>query len=247
MPTIPAPGTARNAGGVSLDPIWGMGMNTFVTNSAGVPIPGGGGGGGGVGTPSAGVPSNISSVMNLINSLNRTAQQQSNAARIPNAQDLEAQSSLNIGHELRGELSPDVIRLLQQQGAERGVGRGIGGSPNEIAAYLRALGLTSLDQQKTGQANLSAALGRNPGAPLFDPTGLIMTPYQSAQLAAEQQRIKLAQDQLALEAWKAQQANQYAYDENKSKYGPKEYSYSYTQGPGAGSTASPTYAYRYYA
>lgn len=161
------------------------------------------GGTGGVSTPvsspavSAGVPSNLSSITNLINSLNLTAQQAANAARIPGATGLEEQSSLNIGSQLRGELPADVVRNLQQQAAERGVGGGFAGAPNETAAYLRALGLTTLDLQNMGQENLTRALGRNSAAPLFDPSTMVLNPYQAGMLTNQGRQLDLQAAEVA--------------------------------------------------
>lgn len=141
--------------------------------------------------PSSQIPG-IEQITQAINQLNLTAQQAANAARIPNATGLETQSSNLIGQELAGKVPADVIALLQQQGAERGAATGMDvSSPNANAAYLRALGLTSLQEQQAGQANLTAALGRNPGAPLTDPSRFVMTPYQAALLALEQERLRL--------------------------------------------------------
>lgn len=146
----------------------------------------------------------LTTLTNYINGLNRSGQAAANAARIPNAAGLETQSSANIGSELRGQLPADVLRLLQQQGAERGVATGTVGSPNNNAAYLQALGLTSLGLEQTGQQNLSSAVARNPAAPIFDPVSQLMTPYQSSELALQRQseadRMALEQQRLALEA-----------------------------------------------
>lgn len=135
----------------------------------------------------AGAPANLSDITALVNALNLAGQQQANAARIPGAAGLEATSSANIGSQLAGQLPPDVMALINQQGAERGIATGAPGSANANAATLRALGLTSLGQQQQGQQNLSAAYARNPAAPLFDPTSQIMTPAQAAQLNLEAQ------------------------------------------------------------
>jgi hypothetical protein len=133
----------------------------------------------------------LTRLTDYINNLNRTAQTRSNAARVPGSTGLETRSSANIGNELRGQVPPDVLRLLQQQGAERGVATGTAGSSNNDAAYLQALGLTSIGLQEQGQRDLSAADARNPGAPLFDPSTQVMTPYQSANLDLERQRLAL--------------------------------------------------------
>lgn len=132
---------------------------------------------------------NLTQLVNYINQLNRQGQAAALRARIPRAGALETQSSTNIASELRGQLPSDVIRLMQQQAAERGVNAGIVGSDNESAAYLRALGLTSLNLQQQGQRDLTGALSRNPAAPLFDPTTQLLTPYQSAELQLQRERL----------------------------------------------------------
>lgn len=169
------------------------------------------------GNYNAGVDPNLEEITNLINQLNITAQQQSNAGRIPNATGLEQQSSANIASQLSGELPADVVNQIAQAAAERGVGGGFSGSPNDTAAYLKALGLTSYDMTQQGQSNLSAALGRNPGASTFDPSSLIITPTQAASIANQQyanqlnawqaqQQANLAQQQLDLDRWKTEQS-----------------------------------------
>jgi hypothetical protein len=60
-----------------------------------------------------------------------------------------------------------------------------------MAAYERLLGLTSLDQIKSGETNLSAADARNPAAPIFDPATQLLTPNQAGSLALGQQRQNL--------------------------------------------------------
>lgn len=145
---------------------------------------------------SPGASPNLSSLTELINGLNQTAQTNANAARVPNNPALEQQSSGNIGSLLKGEIPQDVINQLSQQAAERGVANGSPGSANSNAALLRSLGLTSLDLQQTGQQNLTAADARNPGAPIFDPTTQLLTPYQAGTLNNQG-------NQLALEWYKA--------------------------------------------
>lgn len=145
----------------------------------------------------------ITSLANEINALNRAAQSAALANRIPQATALESKSSANISDELAGNVPSDVINLLGQQAAERGVARGLAGSQNTNAAYLRALGLTSLGQKAKGQQDLSAALARNAQAPLFDVTTQLITPYQQALLDFQkkqlQQQYDLEQQRMQLE------------------------------------------------
>src|SRR5579859_4317847 len=152
----------------------------------------------------SGGPYDIASITQLVNNLNLSGQKASNVSRIPNAAALEQTSSSNIGSELKGQLPPDVIRLMQQQAAERGTATGTSGSPNNNAAYLQALGLTSLGLEEQGQGDLTKAYARNPGAPLFDPTTQLLTPYQSGELnlqtQSEADRTGLEEERLALEA-----------------------------------------------
>lgn len=70
---------------------------------------------------------------------------------------LSQQSLPVISSEISGQLPSDVQAQLNQQAAERGVSTGTTGSPNAGAAYLRALGLNSLQMQQLGQQNLSQA------------------------------------------------------------------------------------------
>lgn len=147
----------------------------------------------------------LGQLTDLINTMNRNAQKQSLEARIPNNPALEAKSSANIGSELGGQVPTDVMNLLGQQAAERGVATGAVGSPNANAAYLRALGLTSLGMQEQGQQDLTRADARNPAAPIFDPTTQLITPYQGALISEANASNNLGVNQLISQANLAQQ------------------------------------------
>lgn len=81
---------------------------------------------------------------------------------LPGYQAMVGKSSENIGDQLAGRLPQDVIDLMTQQGAERGIATGAPGSPNANAAYLRALGLTSLGVMQGAEPQLTAAVQRTP-------------------------------------------------------------------------------------
>jgi len=134
----------------------------------------------------------IEQLTELVNSINVAAQQRANAGRIPGGAGLEGTSSANISRALGGELPPSVINQIGQRSAERGVGTGSPMGASSNAEYLRSIGLTSLDLENTGQSWLTAALGRNPAAPLFDPSKLIITPEQQAQIDLERERLAIA-------------------------------------------------------
>lgn len=155
-------------------------------------------------------PASVGELSNLtkqINAMLLSGTKAAQAARVPGGPALEEQSSKVIGQELAGGVPDDVIKLLQQQSAEGAPGTGV----NPQAAYLRALGLTSIGQQQAGEQNLTAATARNPAAPIFDPATQLLTPGQAGNLALGQQqqnlaaqseadRVALEQQRLALES-----------------------------------------------
>lgn len=181
---------------------------------------------------------NVQGISDLVNSINRSAQQAAQAARIPQGTALETKSSTNIGQELSGQLPSDVVSLLQQQAAERGVATGLGtDSGNNNAAYLRALGLTSLQEQQTGQQNLSAAYARNPIAPTYDPGNLVMTPAQTASLTLQGQ--SLANQQINEQNRLAALRNQGGQSQG-GRYGAPSTDYTGTSTGNSGAPTGPT-------
>lgn len=134
----------------------------------------------------------ISQITQLINSINQTAQQASNAGRIPGGAGLEAISSGNINRALSGQVDPSVLAQLGQASAERGVMTGSPAGAGSNAAYLRALGLNTMDLMNTGQNWLTQATNRNPGAPLFDPSSMFISPGQFGSLEMERLRLPRA-------------------------------------------------------
>lgn len=195
-----------------------------------------------------GQASNIKNISDVINQINRTAQTAALQTRIPGAAGLEKRSSALIGEELAGSVPMDVQNLLAQQAAERGIGGvGAGTGQNVNAAYLRALGLTSLGQEQAGQQNLSAAYARNPAAPIFDPSSMLLTPSQSAQLElgyqSEADRVALERARLAAEAARGGgRTGGGGYGYGGPDYGGSPYEYSepgmYSYGPTGGGTTT---------
>src|SRR6185369_7213231 len=90
---------------------------------------------------------------------------------------------------LSGQLPQGVVNQIAQRSAERGISSGgAPDSPNLNAAYLRSLGLTSLDQQKTGQNQLNALLGQfQQAAPFNLMSGLVTSEEEQAALNAANQ------------------------------------------------------------
>ncbi len=127
----------------------------------------------------------IDPYMKLAQQANQFMTQQAAApfiSNLPDYQGMVGQRSTNIGSQLRGEVPQDVQRLLSQAGAERGVATGMGaGSPNANAAWLRALGLTSIGQQQLGQQGLTQAIADTPIPEIWNPMSLYV-PERIAQL-----------------------------------------------------------------
>ena len=128
----------------------------------------------------------MESIAGGVNSFNTDQMSATLASMIPNYEALRTSQSDVIGSELAGVIPTDVLALIAQQGAERGVATGSPGSDNSSAAWLRALGLTSIGQQQTGISNLATTIGETPLPKQFDMSGLMLSPedYQSAAMAA---------------------------------------------------------------
>lgn len=169
----------------------------------------------------------IAHLTDLINSINQSAQKAANQSRIPDAANLEATSSRQIGAGLQGQLQPDVINQIGRAAAERGVMTGNPGGASTNADYLRSIGLTSRDQINQAQQQLTQAYARNPGAPLFDPSSQLITPYQQAQLG-------LSAEQLSLQKY----LGELAAASRQQSYGPSGYSPRYSTPAGASSGAA---------
>lgn len=120
-------------------------------------------------------------------------------AQLPGYKNSLANIGRTIESETAGELPADVIRQIQQQGAERGIATGTAGSASGNAAYLRALGLSSLDLTNLGQANFGKALPLLPGlsqnASFYTTPGLnLQANIADANLTNQQSEFKAAQE-----------------------------------------------------
>lgn len=94
-------------------------------------------------------------------------------ANLPGYANAVGQRSENTQQMLEGDLPQDVVNQIAQQSAERGIGGG-GGGPNANAAYLRALGLNSLDMMQQGSAQLTQSIADTPVAELWNPASLFV-------------------------------------------------------------------------
>jgi hypothetical protein len=132
---------------------------------------------------------NLPQLIALLSGLDTSQQSQllnNYGMAIPNYSGLTSTASTDVGNNLHGHLSDDVIAQLTQQAAERGITTGSPGSPNANAAYLRALGLTSLNLENTGLQQLATMTQTAPVAPLVNPASFLVTPeqQQEAQMAS---------------------------------------------------------------
>jgi hypothetical protein len=136
-------------------------------------------------------PAALQDLAKQTNAFNLAEQTGQYEAGIPNYTGLAAKSSENIGAQLRGEVPEDVVNLIGQQAAERGITRGVPGSQFANYDYLRALGLTSLGQQAAGEGALTNAVSRMPKTPLMNIASMYITPQQQREyeLAQGQQDI----------------------------------------------------------
>lgn len=131
-------------------------------------------------TPQYGIASTVNPFM-------QTQARQALQANLPMYGQNVAQRGRNVSSFLQGEVPEDVLQQIQQRGAERGVATGMTGGPNVNAAWLRALGLTSLGLMGSGSEMLSKSIADTPVAELWNPMSLYV-PERLAQqeLAAAQ-------------------------------------------------------------
>lgn len=132
---------------------------------------------------------NLQALIQFLSGLNTSQQGQelnNIGMAIPNYPGLTQTASSVTGDALHGKVGDDVINQLVQQASERGITTGMPGGPNSNAAYLRALGLTSIDQQQTGIKDLASLTTTAPMAPLFNPASFLVSAgdQQQAQTAA---------------------------------------------------------------
>ncbi len=127
---------------------------------------------------------------------------------LPGYANMVGQRSSNTMDMLQGQIPDDVISQIATQAAERGIAGGVPQSPNANAAYLRSLGLTSLDLMGQGSQQLSQSIADTPVPDLFNPASLWAPEYQEKQALAVTQaaqgRQKLEEsNKRAAAAWNA--------------------------------------------
>jgi hypothetical protein len=147
---------------------------------------------GSAGTPSLPDYSQIENIIQQINATNQQAQTSALNQRIPGGPALEQQSSQYIQN-LFGDANDPNRRYgeLDVPAASSAVASGTVGSP---FAGMTGLQLTENERIRRGQlaqGNLTAALGRNPAAPIADPQQMFQS-LQQQMFQAEQN--KLARD-----------------------------------------------------
>lgn len=126
-------------------------------------------------------------------------------ANLPGYANMVGQRSENTQQMLEGQLPQDVIGQITQGAAERGISGGGGPqSPNSNAAFLRALGLSSLDMMGQGSQQLSQSIADTPTPELFNPASLWVPStlaaqeLQYAQAGQRQQQNQVDRERAAL-------------------------------------------------
>lgn len=127
-----------------------------------------------------------------LNAQQQADQQSANLGRIPEAGPLEAKSSADIMALLN---PPSMFPDTSRHAAELAAIRGIPGSPAAASTAVRMTDEERLRRIGLGQQFLSAALARNPAAPLINPAQFMLTPYQAAQLDLENRRLRLGENE----------------------------------------------------
>jgi hypothetical protein len=112
------------------------------------------------------------------------------AKLIPGLDSATGQASQNIIHELTGELPPDVIAQIQNEGARFGVSSGMPGSTLSSNRSARNLGLTSLGLQRNGLQDYEGLTGSVK-------TNQTVPPSLQAEISANNANLNAAPDPAA--------------------------------------------------
>src|SRR5574342_245728 len=127
----------------------------------------------------------------LVNTANTQQLLKMMESLVPGYGQLIRQGVQNAAALMRGELPEDVQRQIQDYSAEQAVSRGVSGSQFANLGELRSFGLTSLQAQQQGQNQALQLIGGTPRAPLFDFTGMFLTPGQKAQFELQKYQVNL--------------------------------------------------------
>lgn len=134
--------------------------------------------------------SNLGSLASLIGGADTIASQNALApltSALPGLSGDLSSEMTNISQELAGQVPQDVQNQIFNTAADRGIATGQGAnSPNANAAMLQALGLTSQQEEQTGESNLTNLMGSIPTGQQVNVSSLLTTPSeeQAAQTAA---------------------------------------------------------------
>ena len=110
-----------------------------------------------------------------------------------------------INRNISGTVAPDVRNMLAQSAAERGIGIGSYGAGNDQSAFLKALGLTSMDLTNKGIGQYGEAYNQ---VPQLRPGDLFVNPTDEAQMKLQQQLQTENLNSAAGRQWGQQQAAQ---------------------------------------
>lgn len=122
-----------------------------------------------------------------INSYNLTERAKALNAGIPDYKRLTGANTSLLEDQLSGKIPDDVAAQVQRRSNSRAYAGGYGGSPAADNLFARDLGLTSMDIQARGQANLPpwlSLMGNLNVPPQFNVEGGFISPGQ--QIAAQQ-------------------------------------------------------------
>lgn len=132
-------------------------------------------------------------------------------ANLPNFAANMGKRSENTTQMLEGQVPQDVIQQIAQQAAERGISGGAPSSPNSGAAYLRALGLNSLQMQQQGAQQFSQEIADTPVPEIWNPMSLAVP-----MMLGQQEQNAARQGVAVQQSQKTAQAASDAWNKNRS-------------------------------
>lgn len=132
-----------------------------------------------------------------INTFNQAELERMLASMIPGYANIKRKISGNIQDQLAGKVPDDVSQAVHRNAAVKSLYGGYGGTGAARNLTARDLGLVSLDLTQKGLDSATRWVNSAATAPLFDVSGMFISPAFQAQFAQQERDSKFQRDYIS--------------------------------------------------